>query len=388
MGRMVGGARWWTVAGLSLVPGPAVTAAERSPAEHRAALVIGNANYACRDHPFVLNESDSPPPCSDSVRTHADGVVFRDDCPSCPEMVVIPAGAFMMGSGPEEGDPAERPRHRVRVDRFALGRYEVTRSEYRAFAEARGADGAWYGSSWRDPGFAQDDDHPVVNVSWEGAQAYVRWLSRETGERYRLPSEAEWEYAARGGTTTRRYWGDSSSQCGYANGADAAAKRVYAGWTWAAACDDGWVYTAPVGSFEANAFGLFDVLGNVMEWTEDCWHGNYARAPSDGTAWKRRGDCGRHVRRGGSWSGGPRLGSAHRYLSVPLNVRAILGFRVARTLDWKGEGGSRAPGTSRPKGVGHEDEDAVAEHDVAWWRSPPRSSRAVFRFDASSGGRG
>ena len=255
----------------------------------------------------------------DPVPTHADGDEFRD-CPSCPELVAVPAGTFRMGSGPDDDEALdrERPRHRVRVGRFALGRYEVTRREYRAFAEATGAD-----DSWRDPGFAQGDRHPVVNVSWRDAQAYVQWLSRETGERYRLPSEAEWEYAARGGTTTRRHWGDSSSsQCGYANGT-------------VASCDDGAARTAPVGSYAPNAFGLSDVLGNVWEWTDDCWHENYAgEPPDDGRAWTRAGDCGRRVLRGGSWYNLPRsLRSAARPWNLAGTRDAFTGFRVARTLD-------------------------------------------------------
>ena len=265
------------------------------------------------------NPSATARPDPDPVPTHADGDEFRD-CPSCPKMVAIPAGTFRMGSGPDDDEALdrERPRHRVRVGRFALGRYEVTRREYRAFAEATGAD-----DSWRDPGFAQDDRHPVVNVSWRDARAYVQWLSRETGERYRLPSEAEWEYAARGGTTTRRHWGDSSSsQCGYANGT-------------VASCDDGVERTAPVGSYAPNAFGLSDVLGNVWEWTDDCWHEDYAgEPPDDGRAWTRAGDCGRRVLRGGSWYNLPRsLRSAARPWNLAGTRDAFTGFRVARTLD-------------------------------------------------------
>ena len=173
----------------------------------------------------------------------------------------------------------------------------------------------------------------MFNVSWNDAQEYVRWLSRETGKSYRLPSEAEWEYAARGGTSTSRYWGDSSSsQCGHANGADAATKRVYLDWT-VAACDDGAVRTALVGSYSANGFGLFDVLGNVWEWTEDCWNGSYRGAPADGAPWYGS-DCSRRVMRGGSWTVTPRhLRSAAR-LRLTTGVRATYaGFRVARTLD-------------------------------------------------------
>ena len=275
------------------------------------------------------------------------GGVFRD-CPSCPEMVVIPAGTFMMGSpASEEGrDDDEGPRHRVTLESFALGRYEVTRGEYAAFASATGrsprgckrvydGEGTYDASWWRNPGFAQGDGHPVVCVSWDDAQAYVRWLSRETGEEYRLPSESEWEYAARGGATTSRYWGNGSSpQCGYANGADAAATLVYTIWGRAASCDDGALHTASVGSYAANAFGLFDALGNVWEWTADCWHDTYAGAPGDGSAWTRGGDCGRRVLRGGSWLSAPRVvRSAARGRNTTGARSSRVGFRVSRTLD-------------------------------------------------------
>ena len=198
-------------------------------------------------------------------------------------------------------------------------------------------DGSWNlddDASWRAPGFVQGDGHPVVCVSWTDAQAYVRWLSEETGKGYRLPSEAEWEYAARGGKTTSRYWGNgSSAQCAHANGADASAKRVHSGWP-VASCDDGVVHTASAGSYDANAFGLFDVLGNVWEWTEDCWHGTYAGAPGDGSAWTRSGDCGLRVLRGGSWDLRPRvLRSALRDRNTTGIRVSSAGFRVSRTLD-------------------------------------------------------
>ena len=295
------------------------------------------------------------PPATADTRQQ-DREVFRD-CPDCPEMVVIPAGEFQMGSDRNDdwGQGSERPRHRVSVGRFALGRYEVTRAEYAAFVSATGhpdgsrcwtddGRGNWEwrwrnGASWRDPRFPQGDDHPVVCVSWEDAQSYVRWLSRKTGERYRLPSEAEWEYAARAGTETRWYWGDSpSGQCGRANGADAFLRRKYRrveglDFDHAVSCDDGMAHTAPAGSYDANAFGLFDVLGNVWEWTEDCWNENYARAPDDGSAWTR-GDCGRRVLRGGSWGNAPRnLRSANRGTTATGARLVSAGFRVSRTLD-------------------------------------------------------
>ena len=274
------------------------------------------------------------------------GKKFRD-CESCPEMVVVPAGSFMMGS--KKGDD-EKPVHRVTIGRpFAVGVYEVTRGEFGRFVEETGystgdtcytyesdgffGDPEWkerLGRGWKNPGFGheQDETEPVVCVSWDDAQAYVRWLSEETGEAYRLLSEAEWEYVARAGTTTARYWGESEAgQCRYANGADAGT-----GFEWAVSCHDGHARTAPVGRYEANAFGLYDVLGNVLEWTADCRNESYAGAPSNGGAWES-GECTRRVLRGGSWVSEPRyLRSALRDWSPAGSRLGISGFRLARTL--------------------------------------------------------
>ena len=277
------------------------------------------------------------------------GRVFRDDCDGCPELVVIPAGTFRMGSpASEEGRyDNEGPQHSVTLRSFALGRTEVTRAEYAAFVTATGHgsgggctvfDGSQWDTdddaSWREPGFSQGGGHPVVCVNWRDAQAYVAWLSRETGSSYRLPSESEWEYAARSGTTTARHWGaGSADQCGYANGTDAASKRRI-NWRNAAECDDGMIWTASAGSYAENGFGLLDMLGNAWEWVEDCWHGDYRGAPSDGTAWTRGGDCGRRVLRGGSWGSAPRnLRSALRLGNAAGARDDSIGFRVARTLD-------------------------------------------------------
>ena len=274
--------------------------------------------------------------------------VFRD-CAGCPEMVVIPAGEFGMGSPASEAGryDDEGPLRRVVVGAFALGRREVTWSEYAAFVTATGrgsGDGCFEPidgellmnpeMSWREPGFAQHEGHPVVCVTWEDAQAYAAWLSGKTGKSYRLPSESEWEYAARAGTTAARYWGSGAdAQCEYANGADAAAKSRFNEWT-VAGCDDGAIQTALAGSYEANDFGLFDMLGNVAEWVEDCWHDDYSGAPSDGTAWTVGGDCRVRVLRGGSWgSDPPILRSAARGSAITEFGESVTGFRVARTLD-------------------------------------------------------
>ena len=261
------------------------------------------------------------------------GDVFRD-CEHCPEMVVVPSGSFMMGSPPsEEGrDDNEGPVHRVSIpSAFAVGVYEVTRGEFGRFVSSTGrsmGDGCWTyedgewaersGRSWRSPGFSQTDLHPAVCVSWDDARAYVAWLSRETGEAYRLLSESEREYVARAGTRTRYHWGDAIGR-NLAN-CDGCGSR------W-----DG-ESTSPVGSFGANAFGLHDVHGNVVEWVEDCVHDSYAGAPRDGSAWMSD-DCSVHARRGGSWVSEPRILRAARrgsgYTWIPVSD---VGFRVARTV--------------------------------------------------------
>ena len=272
------------------------------------------------------------------------GHKFRD-CPECPEMVVVPEGSFMMGSpeGEADRDDDEDP-HRVTIARpFAVGVHEVTRGEFARFVEATGrsmgnacatyVDGGWEersGRHWRNPGFSQTDAHPVVCVNWDDAKAYVRWLSGETGEEYRLLSESEWEYVARAGTRTARYWGEGESgQCRYANGADEASGDFDWG---KVSCNDGHAGTAPVGSFQANEYKLRDVLGNVWEWVEDCWNGSYAGAPTDGRAWES-GDCGQRVLRGGSWFFHPGLlRSANRGWGITGDRIDDVGFRIARTL--------------------------------------------------------
>ena len=175
-------------------------------------------------------------------------------------------------------------------------------------------------------------------VSWEDATAYVRWLSAETGADYRLPSEAEWEYAARAGTTTPFYWGTSVNEhCAHGNGADRMTERTFTSqsFTWSFSdCSDGAARTVLVGSYNPNVFGLYDMAGNVWEWVEDCWHDNYAGAPDYGTAWTRGGECGRRVSRGGSWyNDRVDLRSALRDRSDAGLRSHLLAFRVSRTLD-------------------------------------------------------
>lgn len=279
---------------------------------------------------------------------------FRD-CEVCPEMVVIPPGAYTMGSpaGEEGRTSNEGPHHEVRIGAsLAVGRYEVTRREYAAFVQETGREpggscwvgdgglgpGSWRqeaGSSWRRPGFSQGQGHPVVCVSWEDAQAYAEWLSEKTGKAYRLLSGAEWEYAVRAGTTTSRYWGDGvDGQCTHANGADAAFGDEYRSrQPRSVSCRDGSTYTAEAGSRGANAWGLSDMLGNAWEWVEDCLHEDYTGAPDNGRAWVEGGDCGHRMLRGGSWYSPPGwLRSAVRGSDTPENHNFDTGFRIARNV--------------------------------------------------------
>ncbi len=259
------------------------------------------------------------------------GEVFRD-CEVCPEMVVVPPGSFMMGSPASEegrwGD--EGPQHRVTIDyRFAVGVYEVTFEEWDACVLGGGCGGL----EADDVGWGRGR-RPVINVHWADAWAYADWLTERTGEEYRLLTEAEWEYVARAGTSTPRYWGESAQQqCQYANGYDAVGHAEHGFDRDLVGCRDRQANTAPVGSYRANSFGLYDVSGNVWEWVDDCWNGDYEGAPTDGRSWYE-GDCSRRVLRGGSWGSAPRtLRSAFRDWNSAGSRNYVIGFRVARTIN-------------------------------------------------------
>ncbi len=246
------------------------------------------------------------------------GEKFRD-CASCPEMVIVPAGSFQMGTPPQDTRSFgyERPVHRVRLRRsFAMGVAEVTFAEWDACVDAGGC--ASY--SPPDNGWGRDS-RPAINVNWADARGYARWLSSRTGRNYRLPSEAEWEYAARAGSEGAYAWGDDIGT-NRANCLD---------------CGSEWDTRspAPTRSFPANEWGLYDMHGNVWEWTQDCWHDSYERAPADGSAWEARGGtmCQARVLRGGSWYSRPRsLRSATRYTYSPDRRYFNTGFRVVRSL--------------------------------------------------------
>lgn len=242
-----------------------------------------------------------------------------------PEMVLIPPGTFTMGvpeaeskrEGTEDTDKHARPQHKVSIARpFWLGKYPVTRGQYAVFATETGRGG----DPWASTNFEQDDRHPVVNVSHQDAQAYLKWLSDRTGHMYRLPSEAEWEYAARAGQPAARYWGEAAGKPG--EHAHFSSTLGLAGGT------------CPVGTFRANDFGLYEMLGNVWEWIEDNWHENYDGSPADGTAWIATVEvAARRVLRGGSWANeSTYVRSASREGFAPSSRYVIIGFRCARSL--------------------------------------------------------
>ncbi len=236
---------------------------------------------------------------------------FRD-LPAAPEMVIVPAGSFLMGSPSKEHArfTHEGPQREVRLQAFAVGKYEVTFDEWDACVANGGC------NAYNPSDFAGRGRQPVINVSWNDAQAYVGWLSQATGKKYRLPSEAEWEYAARAEITTTYTFGDSITK------EQANFFRLEPN-----------VGVRPVGSYPANAFGLHDVHGNVWEWVQDCWNDSYQGAPIDGSAWIT-GDCTKRVERGGSWFDEAQiLRSASRHRNSVVGRFVSLGFRVARTLD-------------------------------------------------------
>lgn len=286
-------------------------------------------------------------PRSQEPATPQPGQIFRD-CPDCPEMVALAPGSFAMGTPP--GDDVryddEGPQHDVTIPApFALARREVTRDEYAAFVKATGrkTEDCWFGDggegrmatdgNYLNAGFTQAGNHPAVCVSWDDAVAYAAWLSDKTGFQYGLPSEAEWEYAARAGRTTTWPWGNDvpSGGCAFANGLDRTGDKDNPG-NGASDCDDGVSFTAPVGSFAANGFKLHDMLGNAWEWVTDCYHPTYDGAPADGSAWVEAG-CERRVARGGSWLENPwDMRLARRYAVPPDGRENIIGFRLARDL--------------------------------------------------------
>lgn len=296
-----------------------------------------------------------------TARQSADPAQSFRDCSTCPEMVAIPGGTFLMGSPDTERGryDTEGPQRRVTIRPFAAGKYDVTRGQWAGFVAATKGETvtgcAFTGrvgnrfdptGSWQNLGFPQDDSHPVVCVSWDEAQAYARWLSRQTGRRYRLLTEAEWEYAARAGTTTPFPWGTETTHDHANYGADDHFNGLAQG-------RDRWVNTSPVGAFPANDFGLHDMHGNVLQWVQDCY-ASYTGLPTDGSAYETAvvlkegafpwmagtNACAYRMLRGGDWGNPPRMiRSAFRNFAPPENATLVryrsggVGFRVARAVD-------------------------------------------------------
>jgi formylglycine-generating enzyme required for sulfatase activity len=309
--------------------------------------------------PLLMAAQAGPAEQPETMRA---GKIFRD-CPDCPQMVVIPAGTFRMGAPESEqgSSPLEQPVHEVAVRAFAAGRFDVTRGEWAAFVRAtdratrsgcaytgRPVDFIDPNGSWSSLGFSQTDRHPVVCITWNDAGDYAAWLSKRTGKHYRLLSEAEWEYAARAGGSSIYAWGDRLDHSHANYGPETGyGKGVAKG-------KDRWVYTSPVGAFPANAFGLFDMSGNVLQYVEDCLSLSYANTPADGSAYTKSvplaasGDfsdlngassCDFRIARGGDWADPPgqvRPGFRNFAPPPPLPLASFasggVGFRVARDL--------------------------------------------------------
>ncbi len=293
--------------------------------------------------PLVADAAPAATP-PEASRAIEPGARFRD-CDDCPEMVVLPAGEVLMGSAPgwPDHEKNEAPVARVVLGALAFQRLEVTRGEYARFlgetghAAVQGCDyllGVWlHGAkrNWRNTGYAQNDDHPVVCVRWADAVSYAEWLSRRTGKRYRLPSEAEWEYAA-----GQPPWGaDLTQACAYGNLHDSTAHAAYySGFmNRFVPCTDAAAGTVAVGSHQAGAHALSDMYGNAMEWTQDCWNTGHAGRPPDASA-RRDGDCGQRVVKGGHFvSDASTYRPAWRLGADATRGNIYLGFRLVRDID-------------------------------------------------------
>jgi len=300
-----------------------------------------------------------------SVALHAKPATrsFRD-CRDCPQMVPVPAGSFQMGMSAEAEIKAGMPKpqagksepiHTVTFAKgFAMAAAPITVAQFRTFVDATGyraadsctsqhkVDGHFIyetapGLSWQAPGFSQGDNYPVVCVSAEDGEAYAAWLSKLTGHNYALPNEAQYEYAARAGTTSAYFWGSEERDaraCEYSNQPDldqAAALKAPAGPEYRFQCHDGFAWTSPVGRYKPNPWGLYDMQGNIWEWTADCWNDTYNGAPADGTTWTT-GDCDARSSRGGSY--GNAAFSSYVAIRAPRHATYVghsWGFRVVRT---------------------------------------------------------
>jgi formylglycine-generating enzyme required for sulfatase activity len=294
-------------------------AAEKAAAEAAAqraaeqAAAAAKAQQAAEEAAAAAAAAEAARKAADAkmAGTTASEVKTFKDCSGCPEMIALPAGSFTMGS--KSGDGSEQPAHTVNIAKpFAISRFEVSVAEWKACHEAGACD-------FMPSRKGMTDTSPVYNLSWLDAQKYVKWLSKQTGKQYRLPSEAEWEYAARAGTKTEYWWGDAVGT-GMANCKN---------------CGGDWNRKRPatVDTFEANAFGLQGMNGSVWEWVADCWFDDYEGAPGDGSARDRK-NCQSRVLRGGSWRNDASYARSASRFNYDHDVRYVLnGFRVARTMN-------------------------------------------------------
>jgi len=282
------------------------------------------------------------------------GPLMAADAVIEPPMAAIPAGSFDMGSQTSTAEapyPVEQPVHQVKLAAFQMSKYEVTVKQYRQFVDATGHKGqstCWIlsnnewgmenkAATWDRPAHMQGDFHPVLCVSWEDAKAYAAWLAEKTGKPYRLPSEAEWEYAARAGNAASYHFGaEEAGACRYGNVRDKtgrlAISKINGKVIPEAACDDGVAFTSIVGSYAPNPFGLYDMIGNVGEIVEDCEHLTYEGAPADGSAWTTECKNEMKIHRGGGFSSVVRARSTARAHTVKSNASTFEGFRLALSL--------------------------------------------------------
>ncbi len=279
----------------------------------KPAVAPVNSNLSTAD---ASNQSSKDRPPTNETETYKPGRVFRD-CHECPELVVVPAGIFIMGLNGRK--KTEKPAHRVNITKpFAMGRYETKFSEWQACVDDAGCQRSPDDHKWGRKG------RPVINVTYYDAMEYLSWISKKTGHTYRLPTEAEWEYANRAGTTTEWWWGDKVGK-NKANCKDCKSK-----WSDGGTLAHG---SAPVGSFPPNPFGLHDTTANVFEWVQDCWNKTHKGAPQDGSA-RMQGNCRYRVIRGGSFYYYSKVGKSAYRAKNPPNVKSYwLGFRVLREIE-------------------------------------------------------
>ena len=289
----------------------------KAPAAFGAQAMQGLMSLSCTVPPAVSSPASERAPIIAGATALPPYTMFRD-CAECPDMVVMPAGSFVIGSPANEvgREANEGPQKTITIAPFAIGRFEVTFDEWAACVKDGGC-GATPNPA--DQGWGRGN-RPVINVSWNDAREYVAWISRKSGQSYRLLSEAEWEYATRAGTRTRFVWGDEDPICDIQSTRGANLSGC------------GYGQTRPVGTFRANPWGVYDLHGNVGEWVEDCYADTYASTPVNGVP-NISGACSSRVLRGGSWFVNPGyLRSADRVRDRPADRGNGIGFRLARTL--------------------------------------------------------